>query len=96
MGKVISNEVRKKISESTKGEKSHMWKGDEVGYWALHKWVYKHLGKAKICLHCGSEKYVEWANKSNEYKREITDWLELCRKSNLSQKSQQTKQKLIK
>jgi len=60
------------------GEKSYSWKGDKVGYGALHSWVYKQLGKAKKCSECGSVKNVQWANKTWEYKRDVKDWLELC------------------
>ncbi len=54
------------------------WKGDQVGYLSLHKWVYKHKGKAATCEECGRTERVQWANKSFEYKRELDDWLELC------------------
>ena len=55
------------------------WKGDEVGYKSLHQWVYRKLGKPLICEKCESTKNVEWANKSGDYKRDLSDWLKLCR-----------------
>lgn len=58
----------------------HNFKGDNVGYDALHDWVRKLLGKAATCEYCGSVKFVQWANKSHEYKRIADDWLSLCRK----------------
>lgn len=68
-------------SERTKGNKNTKWKGDEVGYYALHGWVYRTCGKPKKCIHCGKTKgRIEWANKSGYYKREIGDWLQLCKK----------------
>lgn len=65
-----------------KDEESPYWKGDEVGLGALHDWVKRKLGKPNYCEHCKStkEKIYDWANKSREYRREITDWLRLCRK----------------
>lgn len=57
---------------------AHMWKGDNVGYVALHAWVRRKKGKAKKCEHCGSDKNVQWANKDHEYKRNLIDWLSLC------------------
>lgn len=60
------------------GEKNRRWKGEKVGYGALHTWLYRQLGKAKKCERCGSKKQVQWANKSWEYKRDTKDWLELC------------------
>ena len=36
-----------KDSPGVKGELNHSWKGDKVGYWGVHAWVYKQLGKPK-------------------------------------------------
>lgn len=65
-----------------KGEDSWAWKGDKVGKDALHGWVIKNLGRPMICEHCNSttEKKYEWANKSQKYKRDLTDWIRLCTK----------------
>lgn len=64
------------------GEDSWAWKGDSVGKSALHDWVIKHKGKPKKCEHCGTTKAkkFEWSNKSQEYKRELSDWQRLCTK----------------
>ncbi len=62
------------------GAQPHNWKGDEVGYDALHDWVKRHAGKATLCCFCGSDKNVQWANKSWLYKRDLLDWIELCYK----------------
>jgi len=56
------------------------WKGDEVGYHALHAWVNRHKGKATICAECNSVKNVMWANKSHKYKRDLSDFIPLCAK----------------
>ena len=66
------------VKDKVLGENNWNWKGDTVGYYALHTWVYRHLGKPKICSHCGTDKKVQWANKSYKYKRESDDWLEFC------------------
>lgn len=64
---------------SNKGERAHQWKGDKVGYGALHTWVSKTLGAPKSCNHCGTTNgRFEWANKSHEYKRDSDDWIRLC------------------
>ncbi len=66
------------------GERNPNWIGDNVGYFGLHDWVRFRLGKAKVCEFCGkSEGRIEWANKSHEYKRDISDWLELCKKCHI-------------
>jgi hypothetical protein len=63
-------------------ENGYQWKGDKVGYRALHEWVERRLGKPMCCDFCGvtSKKRYHWANKSRNYKREITDWIRLCPK----------------
>ncbi len=62
------------------GEDVHNWKGDDVGYSALHDWVARQLGKPRECEHCKSKtkKVYHWANKSGDYKRDINDWIRLC------------------
>ncbi len=60
--------------------KSPNWKGNKVGKGSLHRWVEKHLGKPNLCDHCGTTtaKKFEWANKSQKYKRILSDWIRLC------------------
>lgn len=70
--------------EKVSGWRNVNWKGKDVGYTALHAWVRKYLGKPNKCEFCGVEENnpnrFEWANKSGEYKRELTDWIRLCKK----------------
>lgn len=65
-----------------KEDQSPNWKGDLVGKTALHNWVEKHLGKPSKCEHCGTTKAkkFEWSNKSQKYKRDLSDWQRLCTK----------------
>lgn len=67
------------------GKANHKWKGDDVGYFALHDWVKGKLGKADHCENCGLDqipkgmtRYFQWANISHEYKRDLADWMQLC------------------
>lgn len=64
---------------SLRGKDNPSWKGDNIGYFGLHSWINKQLGKASKCEQCGAVKNVEWANKSKEYKRDLNDWKALCR-----------------
>lgn len=64
--------------ERTLGSKNNKWKGDDVGYFALHGWVVRTKGKAQVCVDCGSTKWVQWANISHKYKRDELDWKSLC------------------
>jgi hypothetical protein len=81
-----------KSFDAIKGERHFAWKGDAVGYHALHSWVQRLLGKACRCdnPHCVyprkaasgktlvAPKKYEWTNKSHEYKRQVEDWIQLC------------------
>lgn len=60
-------------------EDNPQWRGDDAGYWSIHKWVGRHFEKTGICEHCGEEKTTEWANGDHTYRRVREDWLELCR-----------------
>lgn len=64
------------------GDKNSEWKGDRVGYRALHKWVERELGRPTDCKNCGklglTGHQIHWANISGEYKRDLTDWIRLC------------------
>lgn len=72
----------KMIAGSEKGwfVDGHGWKGDNVGYSALHKWISVRLAKPLGCNHCGKIRPLDLANKSHKYKRQLSDWLWLCRK----------------
>ena len=83
-GIVCSRECYYKHMKATrpKEEDSWAWRGDKVGKSALHNWVEKHRGKPRKCEHCKTTKAkcFDWANISQEYKRDLDDWVRLCRK----------------
>ena len=56
------------------------WKGDDVGYFGLHSWVNRKMGKATKCMKCKKTGWCHWANISQEYKRDLSDWISLCPK----------------
>jgi hypothetical protein len=68
------------------GENHWLWAGDEIGYRNLHRWVERHLGKASFCenspIHIATR--YHWANISGEYKRDLSDWRQLCPKCNIN------------
>jgi hypothetical protein len=84
LGYAHSQEAKDKMSKSRKGKNkgkdNPSWKGDNVGYIPLHSWVYRELGKPVKCEHCGAVVGLVWANKSMTYKRDLTDWIPLCKK----------------
>ena len=63
-----------------RGERHANWKGNGVGYQALHSWVKKRLTKPTNCVNCREVKKLNLANKSGNYKRDLSDWLWLCDK----------------
>jgi hypothetical protein len=65
--------------EKITGEKHFLWKGNNVGYFALHSWISRNKGKPSKCERCGKKKKkYEWANISGEYKRDLNDYESLC------------------
>lgn len=76
---VRCDECARKINQE---ENHYKWKGNDVGYGGLHRWVKKWLGKPCTCEFCGKTglkgRQIHWANKSQEYKRDLNDWLRLC------------------
>ncbi len=74
---------RQKISASKTGRRNPQWKGDDVGYTAIHSWVKRQLPKPEECQACQQEKARDLANISQKYKRDLTDWEWLCRRCHM-------------
>lgn len=70
--------LSKKTEFQRFSKEPHNFKGDQVGYDALHDWVKRWKGYPIQCEHCGKQGKMQWANKSHEYKRELSDWIGLC------------------
>ena len=59
-----------------------MWKGNKAKYRAIHAWIRSNYGKADKCegKTCkGICKNYQWANLSGKYRRDIKDYIMLCR-----------------
>lgn len=96
VGRKVSALTKRKMSKAAKervakfphtipdntDERNGSWKGDEVGYIAIHDWVRRRLGKPRFCARCESttEKRYEWANISGEYRRDLNDYVRLCKR----------------
>ena len=65
--------------QGLKDESNGRWKGDKVGCFGSHEWLYTHFGKADHCEHChkGNLNY-QWANVSGKYLRDRNDYITLC------------------
>jgi len=62
------------------GENHPQWKGDDIGYIGIHVWLHKKLKKPKECVYCGEDiKPIEWASISHKAKRDLDDFIPLCR-----------------
>ena len=71
--------------ENRKGSGNPMWKGDNVGYFALHSWARARLTKPKMCDRCRKNEAHDLANISGLYKRDLNDWEYLCRKCHMTE-----------
>ncbi len=64
------------------GIKHHNWKGDGVGYVAIHDWVKRQLGKPQKCEVCLRDnlvgRQIHWASKKHDYLRDVSGWVRLC------------------
>lgn len=67
-----------KVSEMNKEEKNGMWKGDNVGYAAVHDWVKNRKPKPKVCKTCQKHKPLALHNKDKKYSRKLDKWEWLC------------------
>jgi hypothetical protein len=78
IGLRVSQETEFKKGENL-AEKHKFWKGDKVGYMALHKWIHNNWGKAGQCFRCRvlNKKY-QWANVTGVYDRNKKNWEQLC------------------
>ncbi len=87
----ISDSLKEKYKNGTRkpvrilGDKNWNWKGDKVGYHAIHNWIKRTLGTPETCEGCGKSgvtsgqrNRIHWANKSGKYKRDRNDWMNLC------------------
>lgn len=77
----MTKSIKYKLSKLK--SKNPMWKGDNVGYNALHAWVKRNLIKPQVCSNCNQTKALDLANISQEYKRDLSDWEWLCRKCHM-------------
>ena len=82
---VLEKDRVRKAAKPKKGVlrgKAHPnWKGDSVGFFALHSWVRRTLGNERKCQQCGTTeaRFYDWANKDHKYRRVLEDWMRLCR-----------------
>ncbi len=54
-----------------------------IGYMAIHRYIKRRFPKPKNCSKCGDEGFLDLANKSGQYLRDISDWEWLCRQCHM-------------
>lgn len=86
-----SAESIEKRAEKMRGVKHFLWKGNNVGYYALHVWIKRNWGKPNKCENkCKyprinargklmlEPKRYEWSNITGAYDRNRENWQMLC------------------
>jgi len=87
-------QIKKSLSKI--GCKNPQWKGDKVGYKALHEWVRNHYSKPLLCDCCKSRMPYDLANVSDKYNsetynRDLVNWIWLCRSCHMKKDSRAKK-----
>lgn len=90
-----NEEYKRAMSKRMLGEKNPMykkyneehscWKGENIKYEQVHKWVKKYKPKPEFCENCKAVKPVDLANISQEYHRDVNDFKWLCRKCHMTE-----------
>lgn len=84
LGKHHSEETKKKLAQVQKLERGSNWKGDAVGYNALHDWLRKNFGNSNKCENerCDkkSKKYDWCLIVGKKYERKRENFTMRCRK----------------
>lgn len=66
------------VQVTHRGPRNPNWRGDDATYSAIH-WYLRRYKKWGTCWNCGREgERTQWANVSGKYKRELSDYVELC------------------
>ncbi len=74
---------RARLGVSHKRDRAWNWKGDEVSYKGLHKWVREQRPSNGRCEKCGLAGHIDLANISGGYLRDLADWIYLCRRCHM-------------
>lgn len=72
------NKIRNSLKGRFIGNKHPKWKGDDIDYSTMHKWIRRHLPKPEYCEICGIREPTEVANFNGKYLREFIYWWWLC------------------
>jgi hypothetical protein len=76
-------EKRVQFSQKCKGANNPNWKGNNVGYAALHEWIGNRKLTPLFCEECKQKSRLDLANISGKYLRDVTDWRWICRRCHM-------------
>lgn len=77
-GKKLSEEHARNMGLVRRGEKNPKWKGDNVGYFALHSYLRRHMPLPQICPRCNKSPPRHLANITGIYNRDFKNWEYMC------------------
>lgn len=84
-GKEKADEMRAALAQRNKdrkmwGKQNPQWRGEEkITISSLHSWIRRNKPRVKLCEHCHEKPPYDLANISGKYKRDVADYLWLCR-----------------
>lgn len=77
--KHIGDALRGKPNLKNRGSHNGNWVGEKITYNGLHTWVRRHKTLLEICELCRKKKAYDFANISGAYKRDVNDFVCVCR-----------------
>lgn len=84
--RTVSAETRARIAAAMRGSASQPgWRGDDIGYESLHRYLRDNYPKSGACDECGASPVrTDFALiRGRSYSRDIHDYRELCRRCHL-------------
>ena len=73
-GRIKNSQYHKELI----GDKNPNYRYDEVGYDAIHKWIYKHKPRSNVCEYCKRPNLQLVCACVGEYKRDLDQFKWLC------------------
>ena len=84
-GRRFSEEHKGRLALSKLNGNNPNWKGNKVSQRSVHDWIKRRSPKPDKCQDCGKVGWVDLANISQEYKRDVDDYKWICRKCHMTE-----------
>lgn len=82
--KLTEEQLERKKQNCRRGETHADWKGDNIGYRSLHKWIVSNLPSQNACSCCGRNVKLEVHNTDGKYTRDFNSWIWVCRSCHIA------------